>query len=130
MAATRRSGLFVGTESSCSKKTTDRQGYDEVFWAGGAVELTPDEWWLTRLCELRNAIVHGDDVSEDLWEHDGSHQLDHIHDHLIEAMRAALSKGADDPALKDPPGERAFARAMQEIIGEAESSEGDSGDDE
>jgi hypothetical protein len=41
--------------------------YAEVFWAKGAVALTPDEWWLTRLCELRNAIVHGDEIADELW---------------------------------------------------------------
>ena len=25
----------------------------EVFWAKGPVQLTPDEWWMSRLCELR-----------------------------------------------------------------------------
>lgn len=42
--------------------------YNDVFWAKGPVPLTPDEWWMTRLCALRNAIVHGDRVPDELWD--------------------------------------------------------------
>lgn len=50
--------------------------YGDVFWASGPVQLTEDEWWLTRLSMLRNAIMHGDEVPDDLWEHDGHHQAE------------------------------------------------------
>ena len=59
--------------------------YNNVFWARGPVQLTPDEWWMTRLCRLRNAIVHGDRVPDELWEHEGHSQLNHMHDRLIAA---------------------------------------------
>lgn len=64
------------------------QTYGDVFWAKGPVQLTEDEWWLTRLSMLRNAIMHGDEVPDDLWKHEGHHQLNLVHDELIAALRA------------------------------------------
>lgn len=70
------------------------QTYEDVFWANGPVQLTRDEWWLTRLSMLRNAIMHGDEVPNDLWEHEGHHQLNLVHDKLIAVLRAFIAEGA------------------------------------
>lgn len=88
----------------------------DVFWANGPVQLTTDEWWMTRLCELRNAIMHGDDVADHLWHHDGHHQLNHIHDNLLKALRTRVAEAADDPALRLRLADRAFSRAAQEVL--------------
>jgi hypothetical protein len=89
--------------------STERN-YADVFWANGPVQLTEDEWWLTRLSMLRNAIMHGDEVTDALWQHGGHHQLNFVHDKLIAALRAfaAASAGNDLLALLLP--ERAAAR--------------------
>jgi hypothetical protein len=65
---------------------------EDVFWAKGSVALTSGEWWITRLCELRNAIVQGDEVPDDLWRHEGHHHLLHLHDRLIGALPVAVTE--------------------------------------
>lgn len=75
------------------------QTYETVFWANGPVQLTEDEWWLTRLSMLRNAIMHGDAVADDLWKHEGHHQLNLVHDKLIAALRAFVAEGVGDELL-------------------------------
>jgi hypothetical protein len=97
-------------------ETNSEETYDDVFWARGPGRLTPDEWWLTRLCELRNAIVHGDEVPSELWEHEGSHQLNHIHDRLIDAIRIAVADAVNDPALKLPLEDRSLERALDQFL--------------
>jgi hypothetical protein len=94
--------------------TTTTARYENVFWASGPVELTSDEWWITRLCQLRNAIVHGDEVSGELWEHEGNHQLNHVHDRLISALRIFVAEKAGDALLRLPAVDRLFARAAQQ----------------
>jgi hypothetical protein len=74
--------------------------YNDVFWAKGSVQLTPDEWWITRLCALRNAIVHGDEVPDELWQHEAQHQLNHIHDRLIAALRVYVAAAAGRSAFR------------------------------
>lgn len=92
------------------------EGRTEVFWSKGDVELTPAEWWLTRLCDLRNAIMHGDDVPEDRWQHDGQHHLHHLHDNLLIALRIYLADETDDEFLKIPVSDRGLKRAHQEAV--------------
>ena len=87
---------------------------DDVFWARGDVQLTADAWWLTRLSQLRNTIVHGDELDEDLWHHDGHHHLNQIHDRLIAGLRVVVADGIGDAALRAPPGERVWIRAAEE----------------
>jgi hypothetical protein len=94
--------------------TTTTARYEDVFWAKGPVELTSDEWWMTRLCQLRNAIVHGDDVSEELWEHEGSHQLNHVHDRLISVLHIFVAEKTGDAPLRLAQVDRLFARAAQQ----------------
>jgi hypothetical protein len=89
--------------------------YDDVFWAKGPVQLTPDEWWMTRLCDLRNAIVHGDEIPGDLWIHDGAHQLNQIHDRLITAMRFFIAENFGDELLRLTPSDRIFPRLAEGI---------------
>jgi hypothetical protein len=89
------------------EKTYDR---GQVFWAKGPTRLIPNEWWLTRLCQLRNAIVHGDDVPDELWYFGHRHQLDHIHDQLIDALRIKVANATDDQLLRRPPTERRLHR--------------------
>jgi hypothetical protein len=92
------------------------QTYTDVFWANGPVQLTEDEWWLTRLSMLRNAIVHGDEVTDDLWRYEGSHQLNLIHDKLVAALRAFAAEGGDDDLLALSPAERATERRHAEAV--------------
>lgn len=93
--------------------TTER-AYDTVFWARGPVQLTPDEWWLTRLCELRNRIVHGDEIPDALWEHQEFHQLNHIHDRLISCLKLVVAAQADNQLLRLSGVDRMFRRAHEE----------------
>lgn len=86
---------------------------DDVFWAKVSVWLTPDEWWMTRLCELRNAIVHGDEVVTALWHHDGHHQLMHIHDRLIGALKVVVAEHAGDSRLRLSRSERERLRRTE-----------------
>lgn len=90
--------------------------YPNVIWAKGPVELTADEWWMTRLCELRNAIMHGQEVLEELWQHDGHHQLNQIHDNLLRALRAYVAAAVDDPLLRLSKRDRILPRIRQEIV--------------
>jgi hypothetical protein len=52
-------GRLLGDE------TTPRETRTSSIWtkhrAQVPVQLTPDEWWMARLCELRNVIVHGEE---------------------------------------------------------------------
>jgi hypothetical protein len=96
------------------EESTTTATYDEVFWAKGAVALTPDEWWLTRLCVLRNTIVHGDKITDELWEHEGHHQLNHIHDRLIAALRIVVAEQFGDPLLRLTQSDRLFPRIAQQ----------------
>jgi hypothetical protein len=92
------------------------QTYTDVFWASGPVQLTEDEWWLTRLSMLRNAIMHGDEVTDDLWRHEGHPQLNLVHDKLVAALRAFAAEGAGDDLLALSPSERAVARRHAEAV--------------
>jgi hypothetical protein len=106
----RRYGALTHTEE------TEQATYEGVFWAKGPVQLTPDEWWMHRLCELRNAIVHGDDVPDGLWEHDGSNQLVQIHDRLVDALRTFVAEASGDPLLAMPLADRGLRRAWTETL--------------
>jgi hypothetical protein len=86
------------------------QTYENVVWANGPVQLTGDEWWLTRLSMLRNRIMHGDEVPHDLWEHEGHHQLNLVHDKLIAALRAFIAEITGDDLLALSPSNRNAAR--------------------
>jgi hypothetical protein len=57
---------------------------------------------------LRNAIMHGDEVSDALWKHEGHHHLSLVHDKLIAGLRAA--EGAGDDLLALTPSDRDVAR--------------------
>ena len=92
------------------------QNYEGVFWANGPVQLTEDEWWLTRLSMLRNAIMHGDEVPDDLWKHEGHHQLNLVHDKLLVALRAFAAESAGDDLLALSPRERDIARRHAEMV--------------
>lgn len=89
------------------------EGRPHVFWSKGPVELTASEWWLTRLCDLRNAIMHGQDIPEELWQHEGHHQLDHIHDQLLLLLRIYVAEAAQDQHLRLLKSKRGFARSWQ-----------------
>jgi hypothetical protein len=68
---------------------------------------------MTRLCPLRNAIVHGDRVPDELWEH-GHSQLHHMHDRLISTLRIVTANEVGDDLLRMRQSERTFARAADE----------------
>ena len=89
--------------------------YDEAFWANGPVQLTNDEWWMTRLCRLRNAIIHSELVADDLWEHEDQHHVNHIHDRLLEALRRFISEAAGDPLLRLGTFDRVLHRAYRDL---------------
>ncbi len=92
------------------------QTHGDVFWASGPVQLTEDEWWLTRLSMLRNAIMHGDEVSDDLWKHDGHHHLNLVHDKLIAALRAFAAESAGNELLALSLPDRDIARRRAEMV--------------
>ncbi len=83
---------------------------EERGWGKGPAPLNSDEFWLARLCQLRNAVVHGDKVAEALWYHDGHPQLNHIHDRLIGALRIKVAAAVDDPMLRLEAAGRDFRR--------------------
>lgn len=87
----------------------------EPYWARGPVALTPEEWWVTRLCELRNSIVHGDDVPAELWSHEGHPQMDHAHDQLLRCLRHYVATSVRDDALALPQSERVWLRVADEL---------------
>jgi hypothetical protein len=99
------------------------EGRPHVFWSRGPVELTASEWWLTRLCDLRNAIMHGQDIPEELWQHEGHHQLDHIHDQLLVLLRFYVAEATQDEHLRLPKDQRGFARSWQRYSETAQESE-------
>jgi hypothetical protein len=104
----------------------------DVQWAKGPIQLTPDEWWLTRLSALRNAIVHGDLLADgnDLWYHEGHHQLNHIHDRLIALLRRIIADHTGDDLLRLAMAERVFPRIAREIVEDMRNArETDSGGD-
>jgi hypothetical protein len=70
---------------------------------------------LARFCKLRNAIVHGDEVPENLWMHEGHHHLAHAHDALIRCLKSVVAVHADDPLLKMTRSERVFPRKAEEM---------------
>lgn len=115
----RRYGDLTRTEES------EEATYSEVFWAKGPVQLTTDKWWMHRLCELRNAIVHGDDIPDELWEHDGSSQLVQMHDRLIGALRIFVAQATGDSLLELPLADRGFRRAWAEALDDLPNSEPD-----
>jgi hypothetical protein len=99
------------------------EGRPQVFWSKGPVELTASEWWLTRLCDLRNAIMHGQDIPEELWQHEGHHQLDHIHDQLLVLLMIYVAEATRDEHLRLPKSKRHFARSWQrysEAVGDSD----------
>jgi hypothetical protein len=69
---------------------------------------------MTRLCELRNAIVHGDEVPAELWEHEGQPQLNWVHDRLIAALRIFVADQTGDALLRLRCSERLLPRAGEE----------------
>jgi hypothetical protein len=104
------------------------KGRPEVFWSKGQVELTSSEWWLTRLCDLRNAITHGNDIPDDLWQHEGHHQLDHLHDNLQLVLRSYLAEEIGDEHLRLAKSKRRFARSWQRYSEAVEKNESGSAD--
>ena len=97
------------------------------FW-NEPVRLTPDEWWLANFSELRNAIVHGDEISPDRWTHEENHHLDLAHDKLLGCLRAVIAVGSGDSLLKLPRRERASARRVaefNELLTSRSSADGD-----
>jgi hypothetical protein len=117
---------------------TPQVTYEDVFWADGPVQLTADEWWLTRLSELRNASVHGDEIDDEMWRHDNHHQVNHIHDRLIDAIKVVVADGTDDELLRLRLGDRVFPRLAEEYVervgeieqgGDEAAGENEDGDD-
>jgi hypothetical protein len=115
---TRRVVRAYGNVVRTDETTEQTYTAGEVFWARGPVQLTRDEWWLTRLSQLRNSIVHGDPLALDdaLWDHQGHHQLNHIHDRLIALLRRVVADHAGDELLRRRMGDRVFPRLAQEFV--------------
>lgn len=102
---------------------SEERTYEGIFWANGPVQLTDNEWWLTRLCELRNAIMHGAEVAKELWTHDGHHQLNQVHDKLLLALRAFAAERSGDDLLRLTLQDRIWARAHQKMVEAIEAAE-------
>lgn len=115
---TRRVVRAYGKLMRTDETTDHTYTANDVQWAKGPVQLTPDEWWLTRLSELRNAIVHGDVLAhdDDLWYHEGDHQINHIHDRLIALLKCVIAAHTGDELLRLAMGERAFPRIADKIV--------------
>lgn len=105
-------GLLVREDADPPPKTFSAS---EVFWSKGSAQLTAEEWWMTQLCRLRNAIMHGDEVPKDLWSHEDHHHVNWIHDKLLKALRARVSQAVDDQLLRLPYRDRIFPRAYQRL---------------
>lgn len=86
---------------------------EQCGWGGGVL-LSDNGFWLARLTKLRNAIMHGDgnQIPDDLWEYGGHAQLNHIHDRLIDALRAYLAAESRDPLLRMEPVRRDARRKL------------------
>jgi hypothetical protein len=106
-------GRLLGDE------TTPTETRRSPIWAKHGeqvpVQLSDDEWWMTRLCELRNAIVHGEEVPDQLWTHEGHHHIDHAHDRLIDCLLATVAAERQDPVLRLRGSERMFKRRAEEM---------------
>jgi hypothetical protein len=50
-----------------------------------------------------------------LWEHSGSHQLNHIHDRLIGALAIVIADACGDQLLRLPPHDRVMGRVAEEL---------------
>lgn len=82
----------------------------------GPVALTANEWWMARLSDLRNAIVHGDEIAGELWTHEGHHHLNFVHDKLIEALLAFVASEASRPSLRLRLPDRGMAELAEEAF--------------
>lgn len=95
--------------------TTPRRTHTSHFWRG-PVQLSPVEWWLVHLTELRNAIVHGNPITDDMWLHEGQHHLAIAHDTLIRCLKATVATEAEDSALRKSLRDRGIERATGEAL--------------
>jgi hypothetical protein len=80
----------------------------------GPEPLTAEEWWTARFCEFRNAIVHGDEIPEEMWIHEEQSHLNWAHDFLIRALKAVVAQETGDELLRQRLGDRLFPRLAQE----------------
>ena len=55
---------------------------------------------LVRTRSVWHAVVHGDEVPVELWEHEGQPQLNCVHDRLISALRNFVAARTGDPLLR------------------------------
>jgi hypothetical protein len=55
-------------------------------------------------------------VPDDLWKHEGHHQLNLVHDKLIAALRAFAAQSTGDELLASSPSEREAARRQAAAI--------------
>ena len=88
-------------------------------------DLTELEWWWMRFTFLRNAIAHGDVVTNELYAHDGYSHLDLGVHRLKQAIKATVIAHGY-PELELTPHERVLFRAMRKFGIEPPSEPGPS----
>lgn len=80
--------------------------------------LNDTEWWFQSMALLRNAIAHGNDISNDEWLFDGQHHVWRADDKLRRAIKQTVIAAGHSPDLVLAPGERALKRAYAELAQE------------
>jgi hypothetical protein len=106
--------LDQGEAPKTLRTYTNRKGSDK------AEELSDLEWWFTRLCFLRNAIVHGNPIADDEYHLDGDHHLMIAERRLREAIKRTVAAAGFPDVLVDRITRklrRAVAEAMREHHG-------------
>lgn len=93
----------------------------EPFWAKGPILGTPDGVWMTAFSELRNAIVHGDEVPAELWEYEGLGQEFQALDRLLRGLKVFLAGVTGDESLRKAYGDRKLMQKWRETVAYAES---------
>lgn len=92
----------------------------EPGWAKGPVPGTADGVWMTAFSELRNAIVHGDEVPADFWEYEGFGQEYQALDRLLLGLKSFLAGVTQDESLRMAYGDRKLMQKWHEAVASAE----------
>lgn len=93
----------------------------EPWWAKGPVSGTANGVWMTEFSELRNAIVHGDEIPAELWEYDGFGQEFQALDRLLLGLKSFLARAVEDESLRMAYGDRKLMQKWCETVAYAEN---------
>jgi len=94
--------------------------WDEHGKTRGPEAMSDLEWWFQHFSMLRNAIMHGDEVSAAAWRH-GDH--DHVwiaEDCLRRSIKETLIRAGHPADLRDDPATRALAPQIAERLSESD----------